>query len=935
MTLGDGIRRDIAKVSPAERLRFRDAILQLDVDLVYPGGPSKWDMQDAIHQATHVHNGPSFLPWHRELCNRFEAMLREADPDLSLHYWDWTTDPRAAPDGSGGVVNLFTNDFMGSSSGAIGGPLAALGAITRGLDPGAPGVPADSVIVNTGSGAPVNDQYRRFRERLEGEHGSAIYPGFNVHGYIGGTIGNPHSAFEDPFVFLLHSNVDRIFAMWQAQPGSSWRLDPNQVYGLEGTTTGETGITTAMEPWAGIDTALRPWAPPENQQYVKTSKHPTIVKPPCYDTLPINVSLVTPVSAGAPITFNDVPDGATAVRAAVFSIFSCRHLHFEVTAGPGAPYTLVQAMPVEVAPTPTFSGEARVWISFHAAALGPAGSGSVTIRCQETAQQWVIPITGNVIPWPTVASVMVLDKSGSMDWASGIPGYRRIDVLKAAAPVFVEMLPDNDGVGVVSFDHDAYPVTPVALAGIPVIGGGRLAAKSAITGHASSGGATAIGDGVELAHNTLQPLGGFAHKAMIVFTDGHETDAKYISDVAGFINERVFAIGLGTSQQLNPAALSALARGTGGYLLMTDNLGSNDLLRLHKYFLQILAGVTNAAIVIDPESAELPGQEHRIPFQLTEADFRSDVILLSPAPWAFDFALETPDGDLIGEADASVIPGMSFIAGDQVHSFRMTLPVPVGNGAREGTWHAVLRVEEGNYKEYLTMLRRKEQFQFQQVLAHGVPYIVNVQAHSNLRMHVDVLQASLAPGATVTLRARLTEYDQPLLGSGGVAVEITRPDATTGTLHLAEIETGVFEAGFQASLPGIYRLLFRGSGKTLRGQPFTREELRTAPVWARGDDPPPSGNDDPRDRDRQLCHLVECLLREESLARFFEQHGLDRQAIERCIRRFCAAGGPTPESSIDPAKTAVAAGEIGDLFSQPGARDLVARLAELVERDRR
>ena len=48
-----------------------------------------------------------------------------------------------------------------------------------------------------------------------------------VHSYIGGTIGDPHASFRDPFVFLLHSNVDRLFALWQTQPGKEWRLDPD------------------------------------------------------------------------------------------------------------------------------------------------------------------------------------------------------------------------------------------------------------------------------------------------------------------------------------------------------------------------------------------------------------------------------------------------------------------------------------------------------------------------------------------------------------------------------------------------------------------------------------------------------------------------------------------------------------------------------------
>jgi hypothetical protein len=47
-----------------------------------------------------------------------------------------------------------------------------------------------------------------FRLALEGAHNS-------IHGYIGGDIGAQHQAFEDPFVFLLHANVDRLFAMWQ------------------------------------------------------------------------------------------------------------------------------------------------------------------------------------------------------------------------------------------------------------------------------------------------------------------------------------------------------------------------------------------------------------------------------------------------------------------------------------------------------------------------------------------------------------------------------------------------------------------------------------------------------------------------------------------------------------------------------------------------
>src|SRR5438874_4193646 len=126
MALGDGIRRNIAHVDPGERAALKQAILDMHQLKFYPGNPSDalpggvswWFKQDEIHQATHVHRGPEFLPWHRELINRFEALLRQINPQLSLHYWDFREDPTNIPDGNlgGGVVgklNLFDANFMG------------------------------------------------------------------------------------------------------------------------------------------------------------------------------------------------------------------------------------------------------------------------------------------------------------------------------------------------------------------------------------------------------------------------------------------------------------------------------------------------------------------------------------------------------------------------------------------------------------------------------------------------------------------------------------------------------------------------------------------------------------------------------------------------------------------------------------------------------
>ena len=315
MALGDGIRRNVASVDPTERALLRDALIALNkrfflgdrTDSI-PGGVSWWFKQDEIHQATHVHDGPEFLPWHREIVNRLEEMLRSINPQLSLHYWDWTQDPRAVPGanlggGTTGNLNLFKDDFMGyggSIPAPIGEPwLAALyyvpGAVNfRSTDPFDPvnKNPADPPreVIRSVSGSPFTDaddqavlsksDYAAMRSKVDGLerlHDLA-------HGFV--NMGGRHISFRDPFVFLLHSNVDRLFALWQSDPAHPDRLDANAVYGSE---RGDVGLNSNIMPWSGVPPTTRPWAPPENeqnQQIAKNYKDPSVVTPRRYDTDP-------------------------------------------------------------------------------------------------------------------------------------------------------------------------------------------------------------------------------------------------------------------------------------------------------------------------------------------------------------------------------------------------------------------------------------------------------------------------------------------------------------------------------------------------------------------------------------------------------------------------------------------------------------------------
>jgi hypothetical protein len=445
MPLGDGIRRNIATVTKEERDRLRDAILALGQKLFppkttdgVPGGVSYWFKQDEIHDSTHVHFCPAFLPWHRELMNRFEAMLREIDPALSLHYWDWTADPQNLTDSDGKPLNLFTPDFMGNAIGPgntkieIGPPWKSASVpglfygAAAGQDRDTTGNPFDppltvtrQVGVHASLITPLQEKtvlnakdFVAFDNEMEGT-------GVNIHAqghsYIGGDLLDPHTSFRDPFVFLMHSNIDRLFAMWQRQPGQQKRLDPAQLYkaqstgfnGFENTKGGDRttidppgvpvlpcdndvspppgppptgcfgdhrpwwGILSPLEPWAGPGAtaqsaatgiiknvkSVRPWVPLpfENEQVfpIKDSRDPSVVIPPSYDTAPHSSYIVTnrDTFSNAEVTAKGSPAVFSSALYVIYDGFEPAELGVASTPLPATPPNL---------PTFTFTGASNI-----------------------------------------------------------------------------------------------------------------------------------------------------------------------------------------------------------------------------------------------------------------------------------------------------------------------------------------------------------------------------------------------------------------------------------------------------------------------------------------------------------------------------------------------------------------------------------------------
>jgi tyrosinase len=224
-----GVRKNVRDLDDDERKRFVDAILQMKAN-------GRYDQYVALHKAQvdlggPAHQGPAFLPWHREYLARFEEELQVLDPDVSLPYWDWTTErgtgaPVWAPQMLGGTGDgpddaVTTGQFAfntgrwtltvteppGDPGPALRRRLAAGGSLPT-------AVALDSVLSST--------PFNTFRSGLE----HLIHDG--VHLWVGRTMSMGTSP-NDPAFWLHHCMVDRQWAHWQRRhPDQLPYLPPGQ-----------------------------------------------------------------------------------------------------------------------------------------------------------------------------------------------------------------------------------------------------------------------------------------------------------------------------------------------------------------------------------------------------------------------------------------------------------------------------------------------------------------------------------------------------------------------------------------------------------------------------------------------------------------------------------------------------------------------------------
>ncbi|HVH57828.1 MAG TPA: M64 family metallopeptidase [Vicinamibacterales bacterium] len=605
------------------------------------------------------------------------------------------------------------------------------------------------------------------------------------------------------------------------------------------------------------------------------------------------ITLVTPS-----ISFTNVPSGmggvgVTTHRAIRWDVVTCRNLTFQITAGPTGGFGTPSGTSVMVSADPIVpAAAARIWLSYTSTNPGDVASGSVTVRCVETGESWTININANTVARVRTAVSLVLDRSGSMNDDAG-DGITKVVKLREAAHVFVDVMLPNDGIGVVRFNDTAQRIMEVEDAGVAPGGTGRANAIAHIdSNELDPSGATSIGDGVVNGRNMLNDAQTAATPdydgtAMVVLTDGQWNTPPSLASVSGSINASTYAVGLGLPSNISVPALTTLCQGHNGYLLITGAVTPDQSMRLSKYFLQILAGVSNAQIAADPAGVLDSNSEHRVPFWICEADFGMDLIVLSPNPYAIDFRLEAPDGSLIDPSSGAGGANAQFVLTNRVAYYRCALPVLPANekGSHTGRWHALLRLAKKNPGPYIYDRQIR-------ATTRGLvlPYEFVAHTYSTLTFAAHVSQTSFEPGAVAEVSASLLEYAALPAGRAAVWAEVQKPGGpAVDVVSLAPGAADRYVASYPMPVPGLYTFRVRARGETMYGMPFEREQTLTAVAVRGGDHWSPT--DPPRD---VLCDVLDCIRRTKAISgeslRRIEAVGLNVGDLLKCLERECRPG---------------------------------------------
>lgn len=167
-----------------------------------------------------------FLPWHRAYLKVLEDLLQDHLPNVTLCWWRWPFEE----DSDKGLPQDYSSPMWKDNENPlfkfhIDIPRFRLPEVfdPQGLERSLDEDTSREVGSNSNLLLPSEqdiidileiEDYGEFSDRLEDIHD-------NIHGWVGGTMSDVFRAAFDPIFFAHHTNVDRLWRIWQLRHGNS------------------------------------------------------------------------------------------------------------------------------------------------------------------------------------------------------------------------------------------------------------------------------------------------------------------------------------------------------------------------------------------------------------------------------------------------------------------------------------------------------------------------------------------------------------------------------------------------------------------------------------------------------------------------------------------------------------------------------------------
>lgn len=532
----------------------------------------------------------------------------------------------------------------------------------------------------------------------------------------------------------------------------------------------------------------------------------------------------------------------------------------------------------------TGSGKQELVVVFFANATPPhVASATLTIDSHNdpvAATSFALPLSGTVIAGNVVDAVGVFDHSGSMaDPVQG--GGSKMAAAIQAGRLLMSLIPPDLGNRVAA---TRFSSTATTFLGMGEVTASNQAAKVGAIADPplTPGGSTAIAAGVmtglpEFAVPRAGPVPALLTKAVVVLTDGidntafkNPADGQFYSvrglpardpaNLSQFVNTlpfvpppdvKVYAVGLGTGQDISSADLDALSSGAGGYYGAVDPTQPAVTYQLMKFYTQIYMDLVDTATILDPRYTIPAGQKHVFEFDVLRGDVNAIVVMYDLGGLRLPFWLETPGGEIVDAA--FVPPGFQLRSGFTEGSRFLDFQLPWNEPPRyAGRWRLVV-VHDGRVCRGMPSAEQ-DQLGFLPrdcgKTRSPVEYGFAIGVGSNFRLQAWVTPGEVKVGEPIRLTGVTTEAGLPVTGCT-VTVDAVAPNGQAwpgivlrddGAHHDGDADDGEYARLFTATAQaGTYTFRFRATGYTRDGEAVVREAVRSKYVTGPVREPPVVG----------------------------------------------------------------------------------------------